>query len=339
MLDNETILVTGGAGFIGSAFIRYVLQRKEFVGKIINLDSLTYAGNLNNIPIDLQGNNRYQFIQGTIGDSALLEKIWEQYAFTIIVHFAAESHVDRSIVSPDIFIQTNILGTVSLLEFIRTHGAVRMHHISTDEVFGSSEYKKSHTIDAPYRPNSPYAASKASADHFVMSYNKTYNAKVTLSYSSNNFGAYQYPEKFIPVIIRNLIKKEPIPIYGVGRQIRDWIYVEDHVAALWQFLKSSAKPRKVAFTGENHWTNLELVQKIITYYSFLTGTDERICNQLIQFRPDRPGHDYCYSLKKTEGIAEWNSEKSFSKHIQSTIVWYIHNQDWLHAVTREEALI
>ena len=183
MLDNETILVTGGAGFIGSAFIRYVLERKEFVGKIINLDILTYAGNLNNISIELQSNNRYEFIQGAIQDSALLEKIWKQYAFTMIVHFAAESHVDRSIASPDIFIRTNILGTISLLEFVKSHRSVRMHHISTDEVFGSSDYQKNHTIDAPYRPNSPYAASKASADHFVMSYYKTYNAQVTLSYS------------------------------------------------------------------------------------------------------------------------------------------------------------
>ncbi len=339
MLDNETILVTGGAGFIGSAFIRYVLERKEFVGKIINLDILTYAGNLNNISIELQSNNRYEFIQGAIQDSALLEKIWKQYAFTMIVHFAAESHVDRSIASPDIFIRTNILGTISLLEFVKSHRSVRMHHISTDEVFGSSDYQKNHTIDAPYRPNSPYAASKASADHFVMSYYKTYNAQVTLSYSSNNFGPYQYPEKFIPVIIRNLIEKKPIPIYGKGEQMRDWIYVNDHVAALWQFLKSPINRRKIAFTGENHWTNLELVQKIITIYSFLTCTEEPIYNKLIQFMPDRPGHDYCYSLQKTEGLAEWNSRKSFSKHIQYTIVWYIDNQDWLHALKDEEAII
>lgn len=339
MLENETILVTGGAGFIGSAFIRYVLQRKAFVGRIINVDILTYAGNLDNIPIDLQTNNRYQFIQGAIQDSALLETIWEQYAFTTIVHFAAESHVDRSIASPDIFIQTNILGTISLLEFVKSHRSVRMHHISTDEVFGSSEYKNSHSMDAPYKPNSPYAASKASADHFVISYYKTYNAQVTLSYSSNNFGPYQYPEKFIPVIIRNLIEKKPIPIYGRGQQMRDWIYVDDHVAALWQFLKNPINRRKVAFTGENHWTNLELVQKIITSYSFLTGAEESIYKKLIQFMPDRPGHDYCYSLQKTRGIAEWNSRQSFSKQLQSTIGWYIHNQNWLHALKDEEAIV
>lgn len=328
MLDNETILVTGGAGFIGSSFIRLVLQKKEFIGKIINLDALTYAGNRNNIPIELQSGSSYEFIHGNIRDSALLEEIWQKYAFTTIVHFAAESHVDRSIAAPSEFIHTNIFGTISLLEFIRAHPSIRMHHISTDEVFGSRESVCD--IDASYNPSSPYAASKASADHFVMAYYKTYNTPVTLSYSSNNFGPYQYPEKFIPVIIRSLINGKPIPIYGQGRQMRDWIYVDDHVTAIWNFLKMPISSRKVAFTGENHWSNLELVKKIIRTYSLLTGTEESDDKQLIQFMPERPGHDYCYSLQKTESVADWNSSKSFSKYIEYTIAWYIHNRGWLY---------
>lgn len=332
MLDHETILVTGGAGFIGSSFIRFILQRSEFVGKIINVDALTYAGNPNNIPIELQNRATYQFVRGNIGDAALLEELWQKYSFTIIVHFAAESHVDRSIRAPSEFIHTNILGTVSLLEFTRTHPPVRMHHISTDEVFGSRESVCD--MDAPYNPSSPYAASKSSADHFVMSYHKTYNTPVTLSYSSNNFGPYQYPEKFIPVVIRSLINKTPIPIYGEGKQMRDWIYVDDHVAGIWNFLKMPPSRRRVAFTGENHWSNLELVQKIIRIYSLLTGTEESHYKGLIQFMPDRPGHDYSYSLQKTEGIVDWNSSKSFSKQIEYTIAWYIHHRDWLY--TKED---
>lgn len=327
MLDHQTILVTGGAGFIGSAFIRFVLLRREFTGKIINLDALTYAGNPNNIPIDLQRNSKYQFIEGNIGDPDLLENIWQKYSFTIIVHFAAESHVDRSIAAPYQFIHTNILGTISLLEFTRAHPSVRMHHVSTDEVFGSR--KQVSDINAPYNPSSPYAASKASADHFVLSYNKTYNTPVTLSYSSNNFGPYQYPEKFIPVIIRSLIERKPIPVYGEGKQIRDWIYVDDHIMAIWNFLEIPLHSRRVAFTGENHWNNFELVQKIISIYCLLIGDEESHYRGLIKFIPDRPGHDYCYSLQKTEGIIDWNSKKSFSKHLEHTIAWYIHNKGWL----------
>lgn len=329
MLDNEIILVTGGAGFIGSAFLRFLLKRKSFVGKIINLDALTYAGNLKNIPVTLRENSQYHFVKGNINDSILLEDLWEKYAFTTIVHFAAESHVDRSIVEPTTCFHTNLGGTISLLEFIRTHPSIRMHHISTDEVFGPRESMCN--INAPYNPSSPYAASKASADHFVLSYSKTYDIQVTLSYSSNNFGPYQYPEKFIPVIIRSLIEKKPIPIYGQGNQIRDWIYVEDHVAALWNFLQMPVcNTRKVAFTGENPWNNLELVQKIIRIYSLLTGDMESQYTGLIEFSPDRPGHDYSYSLEKTKGIMHWNSRESFSKDLEHTIAWYMGNIDWLY---------
>lgn len=328
MLDNETILVTGGAGFIGSAFIRFLLQRKDFAGKIINLDVLTYAGNLKNIPVNLQGNSKYHFVRGNINDSLLLEDLWQKYSFTTIVHFAAESHVDRSIVAPNTCINTNIFGTISLLQFTREHPSVRMHHISTDEVFGPRESMCD--INASYNPSSPYAASKASADHFVLSYSKTYNIQVTLSYSSNNFGPYQYPEKFIPVIIRSLIEKKPIPIYGQGNQIRDWIYVDDHVIALWNFLQMPMDSRKVAFTGENQWNNFELVQKIIRIYSLLTDSTESHYTGLIEFIPDRPGHDYCYSLQRTEGIVDWNSKESFSKDLEHTIAWYIQNRDWLY---------
>lgn len=337
MLDNETILVTGGAGFIGSAFIRFVLQRKDFAGNIINLDALSYAGNLKNIPVNLQGNSKYHFVRGNINDSALLEDLWQKYFFTTIVHFAAESHVDRSIVEPNRCINTNVFGTISLLQFTRAHASVRMHHISTDEVFGPRESMCD--VNAPYNPSSPYAASKASADHFVLSYSKTYNIQVTLSYSSNNFGPYQYPEKFIPVIIRSLIEKKPIPIYGQGNQIRDWIYVDDHVIALWNFLQMPMNSKKVAFTGENQWSNFELVQKIIRIYSLLTDTMESHYTGLIEFIPDRPGHDYSYSLQKTEGIVDWNSKESFSKDLEHTIAWYIQNRNWLYTAEDRVAYV
>lgn len=328
MLDKETILVTGGAGFIGSAFIRFALQRKSFTGQIINLDALTYAGNLKNIPLDLQRNSQYHFIRGNIKDSALLENLWQQYSFTTIVHFAAESHVDRSIVAPSPCIDTNILGTISLLEFIKAHPFIRMHHISTDEVFGPRESMCD--VSAPYNPSSPYSASKASADHFVLAYYTTYNMRVTLSYSSNNFGPYQYPEKFIPVIIRNLVEKNSIPIYGEGKQSRDWIYVEDHITALWNFLQKPLHTTKVAFTGENRWNNFDLVQKIIGIYSQLTNSEKSQYERLIEFIRDRPGHDYCYSLQKTKGIVDWNSKNSFSKDLEKTVAWYIQNKDWLY---------
>lgn len=337
MLDNETILVTGGAGFIGSAFIRFLLGRKNFAGKIINLDALTYAGNLKNIPVNLQGNSKYHFVRGNINDSALLEDLWKKYSFTTIVHFAAESHVDRSIVTPNTCVDTNIFGTISLLEFTRAHPSIRMHHISTDEVFGPRESMCD--IHAPYNPSSPYAASKASADHFVFSYSKTYDIQVTLSYSSNNFGPYQYPEKFIPVIIRSLIEKKPIPIYGQGNQIRDWIYVDDHVTALWNFLQRPLNSRKVAFTGENQWNNFELVKKIIRIYSLLTDSMESHYTGLIEFIPDRPGHDYCYSLQRTEGTVDWNSKESFSKDLEYTIAWYIQNRDWLYTAEDRVAYV
>lgn len=328
MLKDENILVTGGAGFIGSAFVRYVLQNERFQGKLVNLDLLTYAGSLDNLQ-EVSKSKQHIFVHGDVQDSALLEKLWQQFQFQTIVHFAAESHVDRSICDPLQFLKTNIFGTVQLLELVRKHPQIHFHHVSTDEVFGSVEDGGSpFTENSPYRPNSPYSASKAGSDHFVRAFANTYGISATVSYCSNNFGPYQHGEKFIPVVISHLQRKLPVPVYGKGDQIRDWLYVEDHVRAIWQILQAKLKGECFAIAGGNELRNVDLVHKIMEIYAKCAGEDAARLKKLIAHVPDRPGHDFRYALdaRKITAALGWRPEKDFRARLEETILWYLQQK-------------
>ncbi len=292
-LNNAHILVTGGAGFMGSAFIRFVLKQESFEGHLTNLDLLTYAGHLENLE-SIQGDERYTFFHGDIQDEELLEKIQKEKPITAIVHFAAETHVDRSITDPDTFIQTNIIGTYKLLEFVRKHPEIHFHHISTDEVYGALGKEGMFTEDSPYRPNSPYSASKASSDHLVRSYGVTYKLSTTLSHASNNYGPGQYPEKFIPLMIQRILEKKELPIYGAGENIREWLFVEDHARAVWTILQHGKKGEVYNIGGGNEMKNIDLLHLLFEVMEEITG--EKVDEGLITYVADRPGHDFRYAM-------------------------------------------
>lgn len=292
-LNNAHILVTGGAGFMGSAFIRFVLKQENFQGHITNLDLLTYAGNLDNLE-SVQGCKNYSFFHGDIRDEALLEQIQKDRSIDAIIHFAAETHVDRSITGPDAFMQTNIMGTYHLLEFVRRHPEIHFHHISTDEVYGALGKEGVFTEASPYRPNSPYSASKAASDHLVRSYGVTYKILTTISHASNNYGPGQYPEKFIPLMIQNILNKKELPVYGAGENIREWLFVEDHARAIWTILFHGKKREVYNIGGGNELKNIDLLHLLIEVMEEVTG--EHIDRNLITYVTDRPGHDYRYAM-------------------------------------------
>jgi len=315
------LLVTGGAGFIGSNFILYWLKKYPD-DSIVNLDALTYAGNLENLTSIKQLPN-YQFVQGDICDNQLVDSVTQ--GIDIIVHFAAESHVDRSIQNSVPFIRTNIVGTHTLLEAALKNNIKRFHHISTDEVFGALELnsKEKFTVDSPYNPHSPYSASKASSDHLVRSYGTTYKLPYTISNCSNNFGPYQFPEKFIPLAITNLMDNKPIPIYGDGLYVRDWLYVEDHCEAIDVILHKGHVGKTYLIGGlTEDISNIQVIHQIIR----IMQKDEK----LIQYIKDRPGHDRRYAIdwSKTADELKWKPRHSFSDALQKTITWYKNNQDW-----------
>jgi dTDP-glucose 4,6-dehydratase len=330
----SNILVTGGAGFIGSNFIRLLLSKKEFTGNIINLDKLTYAGNLENLK-DLQEDTRYTFVHGDICDSAKVNQIFSQYDIDTALHFAAESHVDRSIHGPAPFIQTNILGTFTLLEAARQnwkdYSDKLFHHISTDEVYGSLGPTGLFLETTPYDPRSPYSASKASSDHLVKAYFHTYKLPITISNCSNNFGPYQFPEKLIPLTISNILQDKKIPVYGDGKNIRDWIYVDDHNEAVHLILKNGRLGETYNIGGENELTNLELVTKICELLS-------KNPKDLITFVTDRKGHDrrYAINCSKIKKELNWKKEKSFEERLANTLEWYLSNMDWTQRVLNGE---
>jgi dTDP-glucose 4,6-dehydratase len=313
------ILVTGGAGFIGSNFIRHILKKYPDY-QITNLDLLTYAGNLENLK-DVEKNPNYKFVQGDICDRKLVDSLIPEV--DIIVHFAAESHVDRSILDSHDFIQTNIIGTHTLLEAAKNNGLKRFHHISTDEVFGSLGLNwPSFTEKTPYDPRSPYSASKASSDHLVRAYFHTYGLPITISNCSNNYGPYQFPEKFISLIITNLLEDKKIPLYGDGLNVRDWLYVEDHCAAIDQIIHKGKIGETYCIGGDGEKTNLEIAQKILELM--------KKKNDQIEYVVDRPGHDKRYSIdfSKIKEKLEWQPQTSFEDGLQKTIEWYKNNQDW-----------
>ncbi len=338
----RNILVTGGCGFIGTNFIRYLLNMPDFQGCIVNVDKLSYAGNPENLKdVEELYPSRYAFVRGDICDREKLQSVFETYSIDTICHFAAESHVDRSIARPDAFIQTNIFGTFSLLELARERREEieLFHHVSTDEVFGSLGEKGSFTEESSYRPNSPYAASKAGSDHLVRAYNKTYGLPVIISNCSNNYGPYQFPEKLIPLMILNAVERKPLPVYGDGRNIRDWLYVEDHCAALWKILQWGETGETYNVGGENEVENITLVQTLCDIMDeVLQRKDADSCRNLISFVKDRPGHDFRYAIdfSKVKRELQWSPAESFETGLRKTVRWYLDNQEWVRHVRTGE---
>jgi dTDP-glucose 4,6-dehydratase len=334
--ELKSLLVTGGAGFIGSAFIRHLLGPAGFRGTLVNLDLLTYAGNLANVA-SVAADPRYRFVQGDVGDSALVTRLVEEHAVNAIVHFAAESHVDRSIVAPDAFVQTNVVGTFRLLEVLRRFPGVHLHHISTDEVFGSIAEGTACREDAPYRPNSPYSASKAAADHLVRAFAHTYGLSVTLSNSSNNYGPFQLPEKLVPLMITKLLAGEPLPVYGDGLHVRDWLYVEDHAEALWRIVRSGRRGETYNVGGGAARTNLEIVELLVERVAAETGRERGELERLVTFVPDRPGHDRRYALDGTKLERElgWSPRHDLPLGLAETVRFYLAHPEWLASAQSE----
>jgi dTDP-glucose 4,6-dehydratase len=343
----QNILVTGGAGFIGSNFVRYLLKIEPEV-RIVNLDALTYAGSQENLK-DLPAAERHTFVQGNICDQDLLDKLLRQHQIDTIVHFAAESHVDRSILGPGQFVETNIIGTFTLLEAARKYwlndralplDLVRFHHISTDEVFGSlANGEPAWTEETPYAPNSPYAASKASSDHLVRSYGHTYGLPFSLTNCSNNYGPYQFPEKLIPLMIMNALESKPLPVYGDGQQIRDWLHVEDHCEAIYLVLTKGASGSTYNIGGNNQPANLTIVETISDILDELKPGEERASyHELIHFVKDRPGHDRRYAMDagKIERELGWRPRHSLTEGLRDTVEWYLSHPDWVAAIRKQQ---
>jgi len=336
MRKLKNIMVTGGSGFIGTNFIRYIFDKTDFDGIVVNVDKLTYAGNPHNL-IDIEkkfGTKRYFFEKSDICDYKNVKKIFEQYNIDTIVHFAAESHVDRSIFGPRDFIETNIIGTFNLLELTREFWAgkedVLFHHISTDEVYGSLGKNGYFSETTPYNPNSPYSASKASSDHLVRAYSHTYGIPVTLSNCSNNYGPYQFPEKLIPLMILNMLEEKPLPVYGDGKNIRDWLFVEDHTSAVWTILNKGKAGGTYNIGSENEWENIKLVHVLCEKVALLTGREKDYYKKLIEFVKDRPGHDrrYAINCNKIKNEIGWKQNVSFDEGLERTVQWYLINKLW-----------
>lgn len=343
----KNVLVTGGAGFIGSNFLHY-LYEEEPRCRFINLDALTYAGNPDNLT-DLSGKDDYIFVEGNICDSDLVNSIFENYSIDTVVHFAAESHVDRSILGPMPFIQTNVVGTAVLLEAARKFWITdrrlpqencRFHHISTDEVFGSlGPEDPPFNESTPYSPNSPYAASKAASDHLARSYLHTYGLPVTISNCSNNFGPFQFPEKLIPLAIFNAKNGFPIPVYGNGQQIRDWLYVEDHCKAIHKILTDGKPGQTYNIGGNNQPTNLEVVKMICLIMDEIDPRSPFLAHEsLIKFVTDRPGHDRRYAMDTTKIKMDlgWEPIESLLTGMRKTVHWYLENDQWLSKIQHRE---
>ena len=361
----KNILVTGGAGFIGSNFINYLFGlsatgSKEFMdsgfeGRIVNVDALTYAGNLENLSMVEEkfgasaplSNRRYFFEKVDICDRAEIERIFKQYDIDTVIHFAAESHVDRSILGPEAFIKTNVMGTFTLLDVARNYWGcsldnvrddVLFHHISTDEVYGSLGETGYFTETTPYDPRSPYSSSKASSDHIVMAYHHTYGLPITLSNCTNNYGPYQFPEKLLPLMISNIRDGKNLPVYGEGRNIRDWIYVEDHNRAVWQIVNSGRTGEKYNIGGENEWQNIKLLHKVIELTAPKVGRTADEVESTIVHVKDRPGHDARYAIdcSKIKKELGWERKMTFEQGLQLTVNWYLGHKEWVDHILSGE---
>jgi len=332
------ILITGGAGFIGSHLTR-LFVRKYPAYKIVNLDALTYAGNLENLR-DIEHEPNYRFVKGDITDLALLRNLFAEHQFTGVLHCAAESHVDRSITDPLAFITTNVLGTASLLQAAKEAWTGNMdgkifYHISTDEVYGSLGNEGFFTEETAYDPRSPYSASKASSDHIVRAFYHTYKLPVKISNCSNNYGPYHFPEKLIPLCIHNIINNKPLPIYGKGENVRDWLYVEDHVRAIDVVFHTGKIGETYNIGGHNEWTNINLVKELCRQMDEKLGREKGSSEKLITYVTDRAGHDLRYAIDATKLKDElgWLPSLQFEEGISKTIDWYLDNSVWLKHVT------
>jgi len=339
----KNILVTGGAGFIGSNFIRWLLGPGGFGGRIVNLDALTYAGNPESLDdVAKASGERYVFVKGDICDRAAVEGVFADYAIDAVVHFAAESHVDRSIHGPEDFVRTNVMGTFTLLDVARKAWTGRddtlFHHVSTDEVYGSLGETGYFTEATPYDPRSPYSASKASSDHLVSAYHHTYGLPVTVTNCSNNYGPFQFPEKLIPVMILNMLEGKSLPVYGDGRNIRDWLYVEDHNAAVWTVMAGGRAGETYNIGGENEWENIKLLDRLIELVAEETGRPAEDFRKLISYVKDRPGHDRRYAIdcSKLKGELGWRQSVDFDEGLRRTVKWYLSNTRWIERVRSGE---
>ncbi len=323
------VLVTGGAGFIGSNFIRYLLDHEPEV-KILNLDALTYAGNLESLS-DVQADPRYGFVKADITDAQAVQQAFDAFRPETAINFAAESHVDRSILDAGVFVRTNVQGVLALLEAVREFGVERFVQVSTDEVYGSLKLEEPpFTEESPLAPNSPYAASKAAADLLVRSYVKTHSLPAVITRCSNNYGPYQFPEKFIPLFVLNAIKDEPLPLYGDGKNVRDWIHVADHCAGIWAAATRGEPGRVYNLGGGNEWENIEVARLLLTH---LEKSED-----LIRLVTDRPGHDRRYALSSDRAASElgWSPAQRFEEGIADTVAWYRENAGWCEAVASGE---
>ena len=341
-MTNKNILVTGGAGFIGSAVIRYLIN--ETNSNVLNIDKLTYAGNLESLET-VSNNPRYQFLHADICDKSAMTKAFDDFEPDIVMHLAAESHVDRSIDGPIDFIQTNIIGTYTLLEVARNYwqnlaedkkSRFKFHHISTDEVYGDLEGTDDlFTEETSYSPSSPYSASKASSDHLVRAWYRTYGLPIVITNCSNNYGPYHFPEKLIPLVILNALDGKPLPVYGDGKQIRDWLYVEDHARALYLVATTAKVGETYNIGGHNEKQNIDVVKTICTILDNIKPrTDGQSYIQQITFVKDRPGHDLRYAIDASKINKElgWQPQETFESGIQKTVEWYLSNQDWVNHV-------
>lgn len=332
------ILITGGAGFIGSHVVRtFVRQLPQ--DQIVNVDALTYAGNLENIA-DIEGASNYTFEKQDIQDLQAMRGVFKRHNIEAVIHLAAESHVDRSISDPLIFVKTNVLGTTNLLQAAKEqwgddYSRKRFYHVSTDEVYGSLGDSGFFLEDTPYDPKSPYSASKASSDHFVRAWAHTYDFPVVISNCSNNYGPYQFPEKLIPLFIRNIMRKKPLPVYGSGNNVRDWLYVKDHAEAILKVFQEGRLGETYNIGGHNEWKNIDLVNLLCKLMDRKLGRPDGTSAQLIEFVKDRAGHDHRYAIdaSKIERELSWRPSVTFEEGLSQTIDWYLTHVDWLDSVT------